>query len=72
MSSIYETALDILNNQDTDKNKDNKFDCSSFVQFCYDQNKINIPRYSSEQWKKGEQGNGSADDIACWNGHIGI
>ncbi len=73
MSSIYERALDVLDNQDdNDEYKEIKFDCSSFVQFCYAKNHISIPRSSSEQWNKGQQGNGSAGDIACWNGHVGI
>ena len=55
MSSIYERALDVLDNQDdNDEYKEIKFDCSSFVQFCYAKNHISIPRSSSEQWNKGQ------------------
>ena len=73
MSNIYATALDVFQRQNTDEEyKKMTFDCSSFVQFCYNKNGKNIPRNSAEQWKKGQAGNGSAGDVACWNGHVGI
>ena len=72
MSNIYETALNIKNNQDKPKYKNIKFDCSYFVKYCYEQNGKTIPHSSGEQWSQGQEGNGSKGDIACWNGHVGI
>ena len=72
MSGIYQTALNILNNQNKEEYKNMKFDCSSFVQYCYGKNGKQIPRTSGEQWSQGQKGNGSEGDIACWNGHVGI
>ena len=34
--------------------------------------KNNVPHSSSDIWKNGLPGDGSAGDIACWNGHVGI
>ena len=70
MSGIFKTAFDCNQNRE---NFDGKFDCSGFVEYCYNQNgKSNVPHNSSEIWKKGLEGNGSIGDIACWNGHVGI
>ena len=70
MIGIVETALYCLKNN---KNYDGKFDCSDFVKYCYNQNgKYNVPRTSSQMWQQGSKGDGSAGDIACWNGHVGI
>ena len=30
-----------------------------------------MPHSSSSIWNKGSKGNGSAGDIACWDGHVG-
>ena len=71
MSDIYQTALNCLN--DEKKSYDGKFDCSGFVVYCYNQNKkTNVPHSSAQIWKQGSNGNGSAGDIACWDGHVGI
>ena len=70
MSDILKTALEC--NRDRE-NFDGKFDCSGFVKYCYEKNgKNNVPHSSSEIWKKGQPGDGSAGDIACWQGHVGI
>ena len=71
MSDIYQTALNCLN--DEKKSYNGKFDCSGFVSFCYSENnKKNVPHSSAQIWNKGADGNGSAGDIACWDGHVGI
>ena len=73
MTDIYKTALEMYKDKDKDKKYAGKFDCSLFVQYCYEKNgKNNVPRSSSEMWKNGLPGDGSAGDIACWNGHVGI
>ncbi len=70
MSGIYATALNCYNNSN---DYNGKFDCSGFVVYCYKQNNINnVPHSSSQIWKTGLNGDGSAGDIACWNGHVGI
>ena len=70
MSGIFETAFKCYKKKE---DFDGKFDCSGFVQFCYNQNGINnVPHSSSEIWNKGSPGDGSIGDIACWNGHVGI
>ena len=70
MSGIYQTALDCYN--DKKKKYDGKYDCSGFVAYCYSQNGKKVPHSSAEIWKKGSNGDGSAGDIACWDGHVGI
>ena len=67
MSSIASTAEGLIGQ------KTGEFDCSGFVVYCYKQNGINnVPHSSSEIWSKGSAGDGSAGDIVCWNGHVGI
>ncbi len=49
------------------------FDCSGFVKFCYSKAGNNdVPHSSKLIWENGEEGDGSAGDIACWAGHVGI
>ena len=70
MSGIFETAFKCYKKKE---DFDGKFDCSGFVQFCYNQNGINnVPHSSSLIWQNGSPGDGSIGDIACWNGHVGI
>ena len=70
MSGIFTTAF--LCNQKRDK-FDGKFDCSGFVKYCYSENGIkNVPSSSKAIWENGKPGDGSAGDIACWEGHVGI
>ena len=47
-------------------------DCSKFVQDCYKEHRISIPRNSSSIYNQGASSNGSRGDIVCWNGHVGI
>ena len=49
-----------------------KWDCSGFVSHVYSLHGISVPHSSSEIWSKGQNGNGSAGDIVCWNGHVGM
>jgi len=49
-----------------------KWDCSGFASHVYSLHGISVPHSSSEIWSKGQNGNGSAGDIVCWNGHVGI
>ena len=69
MSDIFATALYCNQHR---KDFDGKFDCSGFVQYCYNQNGKQCPRSSSLIWQNGSEGDGSIGDIACWNGHVGI
>ena len=73
MSEIYQTALNCYNDKDKEQKYDGKFDCSGFVVYCYNQNKkTNVPHSSAQIWNQGSDGDGSAGDIACWDGHVGI
>jgi len=49
-----------------------QYDCSGFTQYVYSLHKKSIPRTSGEQYNKGTSSNGSAGDIVCWDGHVGI
>ena len=69
MSDIFATAFYCNQHRE---DFDGKFDCSAFVQYCYNQNGKQCPRTSSLIWQNGSQGDGSIGDIACWNGHVGI
>lgn len=66
MSDISDTAEDLIGR------KTGAFDCSGFVAYCYAQNGINIPHSSYQIWARGLEGDGSAGDIVCWDGHVGI
>lgn len=49
------------------------FDCSGFVQWCYAQAGISLPRTSESQGGWGRStSNPQAGDIVCWGGHVGI
>ena len=52
--------------------KEGGFDCSGFVYYCHNQHGYNTPRTSSEIYNGGSKGDGSAGDVVCWNGHVGI
>jgi cell wall-associated NlpC family hydrolase len=70
MSGILATALYCYKHK---KDYDGKFDCSGFVKYCYSENGIkNVPSSSKAIWENGKPGDGSAGDIACWEGHDGI
>ena len=49
------------------------YDCSGFVQYCYAQAGISLPRTSESQggWGVGTS-NPKKGDIVCWGGHVGI
>ena len=67
MSSIASTAEGLIGKET------GKFDCSGFVIHCYQQNgKNNVPHSSAQIWTNGAVGDGSAGDIVCWDGHVGI
>jgi len=67
MSNIASTAEGLIGKET------GKYDCSGFVVYCYQLNgKNNVPHSSSMIWKNGSQGDGSAGDIVCWDGHVGI
>ena len=49
------------------------YDCSGFVQYCYAQAGISLPRTSYAQGGCGTTtSNPQAGDIVCWGGHVGI
>ena len=48
------------------------FDCSGFVYYCHQQNGYTTPRTSSSLYTGGSGGDGSAGDVVCWDGHVGI
>ena len=51
----------------------NAYDCSGFVQYCYAQAGISLPRTSYDQGACGTTtSNPQAGDIVCWGGHVGI
>ncbi len=51
----------------------NAYDCSGFVQYCYAQAGISLPRTSYAQGACGTTtSNPQAGDIVCWGGHVGI
>ena len=52
--------------------KTGEFDCSAFTQYVYSLHGISIPRTSGEQYNQGIESDGSAGDIVCWSGHVGI
>ena len=67
MSNIANTALGMIGKAT------GQYDCSGFVVYCYQQNGINnVPHSSSQIWAQGSSGDGSAGDIVCWDGHVGI
>ena len=67
MSGILSTAENLIGKET------GKFDCSGFVVHCYKQNGINnVPHSSAQIWINGAVGDGSAGDIVCWDGHVGI
>ncbi len=67
MSGILSTAENLIGKET------GKFDCSGFVIHCYQQNgKNNVPHSSAQIWTNGAVGDGSAGDIVCWDGHVGI
>ena len=67
MSDILDTAEDLIGR------KTGVFDCSGFVSYCYEENGIyNVPHSSYQIWANGSEGDGSAGDIVCWDGHVGI
>ena len=70
MSDIYQTALDCYN--DEENQYDGKYDCSGFVAYCYGKKGKTVPHSSAGIWNQGSNGDGSAGDIACWDGHVGI
>ena len=49
-----------------------KYDCSGFTQYVYSLHGKSIPRTSGEQYNQGTKSDGSAGDIVCWSGHVGI
>ena len=49
------------------------YDCSGFVQYCYSQAGISLPRTSGAQGSCGTTtSNPQAGDIVCYGGHVGI
>ncbi len=51
----------------------NSYDCSGFVQYCYAQAGISLPRTSGDQGSCGTTtSNPQAGDIVCYGGHVGI
>ena len=48
------------------------FDCSGLVYYCHNENGISTPRTSSSLYTGGSNGDGSAGDVVCWDGHVGI
>ena len=51
----------------------NAYDCSDFVQYCYAQAGISLPRTTYAQGACGTTtSNPQAGDIVCWGGHVGI
>lgn len=49
------------------------YDCSGFVQYCYAQAGISLPRVSESQGTVGTTtSNPQAGDMVCWGHHIGI
>lgn len=51
----------------------NAYDCSGFVQYCYAQAGISLPRTSYDQGACGTTtSNPQAGDIVCWGSHVGI
>ncbi len=51
----------------------NSYDCSGFVQYCYSQAGISLPRTSGAQGSCGTTtSNPQAGDIVCYGGHVGI
>ena len=67
MSNIASTAESLIG-QET-----GRWDCSAFVAHCYNVNGINnVPHNSGQIFLSGAAGDGSAGDIVCWDGHVGI
>lgn len=49
------------------------YDCSGFVQYCYAQAGISLPRIAADQGAVGSSTtNPQAGDMVCWGHHIGI
>ena len=48
------------------------FDCSGFVYYCHQKNGYSTPRTSGSLYNGGSDGDGSAGDVVCWDGHVGI
>ena len=66
MSNILNSAESLIGKET------GTWDCSEFVSHVYSLHGISVPHSSSQIWSQGQNGNGSAGDIVCWNGHVGI
>ena len=66
MSDIAETAESFIGKMT------GQYDCSGFTQYVYSLHGKSIPHSSEEQFNQGIKSDGSAGDIVCWNGHVGI
>ena len=66
MSDIADTAAGLIGKLT------GQYDCSGCTQYVYSLHGKSIPRTSREQYSKGTKSDGSAGDIVCWDGHVGI
>ena len=66
MSDIADTAAGLIGKLT------GKYDCSGFTQYVYSLHGKSIPRTSGQQYSQGISSDGSAGDIVCWEGHVGI
>ena len=66
MSDIASTAEGLIGKLE------GQYDCSGFTQYVYSLHNKSIPRTSGDQYSKGTKSDGSAGDIVCWQGHVGI